>query len=172
MKNLDNIIIIYISKHGAVKKCASILSKKLNGNVELYDLKQQGPNIDLSRYNKIIIGGSIYIGRINSEVREFCKHNMPMLKKKKIGLFISCTEMGNAAFKQLNKAFPQELLVNASAKDFFGGELKFKTLNFLEKFFIRVVSILDKETPSLNEDGNVMNICEARVDDFAKLMNG
>jgi menaquinone-dependent protoporphyrinogen oxidase len=70
-------LIIYASKHGSAEKCASELSKKLSGKVDLCNLKN-GKMPELSQYTKVIIGGSIYVGKVQKEVSEFCLKNLDL----------------------------------------------------------------------------------------------
>lgn len=100
-----NTLIVYSTKYGCTEKCASILSKKLMGKVELCNLKI-GSIPNLSEYDKVIIGGSIYIGKIQKEVSEFCSRNLDVLKDKKIGLFICAMQKDDAIETEINTAFP------------------------------------------------------------------
>jgi len=58
-----NILIAYATKYGCTEKCAAVLSEKLTGKVDLCNLKG-GRASDLTQYEKVIIGGSIYMGKI------------------------------------------------------------------------------------------------------------
>ena len=82
-----NTLIAYGTKHGCTEKCATELSKELDGNVEIINLKNNN-KIDLNKYDSVIIGGSVYIGKIQKEVTEFINSNLNELLKKQIGLFI------------------------------------------------------------------------------------
>lgn len=95
-----NTLIAYATKYGCVEKCALILSEKLTGEVDLYNLKEI-KNIDISRYDKVIIGGSIYIGKIQKVVREFSSTKLNQLKEKEVGLFICGMGEGETAKKEL-----------------------------------------------------------------------
>lgn len=149
-----NTLIVYATKHGCTEKCAIILSEKLTGKVDLSNLKMI-KDIELSQYDKVIIGGSIYVGKIQKEVREFCSKNLNALKEKKVGLFISCMADENSSETQLNNSFPEELVANAVAKEFFGGEFVFKKMNVIERFIVKKVSKTDKDTSKiLNENIN------------------
>ncbi|MDU3352327.1 MAG: flavodoxin domain-containing protein, partial [Clostridium sp.] len=59
-----NTIIIYSSKYGCTKDCANILKNKLSDNVTIVDINNNNNNnkIELSKFDKIIIGSSIYVG--------------------------------------------------------------------------------------------------------------
>lgn len=156
-----NTLIAYATKYGCVEKCASILSEKLTGEVDLYNLKEI-KNIDISKYDKVIIGGSIYMGKIQKVVREFSSTKLNQLKEKEVGLFICGMGEGENAEKELKDSFPVELYAKATARGVFGGKFIFKKMNFLEKLIVKKVSKVEKD---------VSNISEKKINEFAELMN-
>jgi menaquinone-dependent protoporphyrinogen oxidase len=167
-----NTIIIYATKHGASKKCAELLAGRLTGKVDLCNIKE-GNSPELSQYDNVIIGGSIYAGTIPKELSEFCTKNLTALKEKKLGLYICCMN-GKEAEKQLNNVFPQELLKAAVVKKSLGGEFKFKEMNFFERLITKMVSkSLAKEDPSLAIDmsKDLSMLSEENINELAKLMN-
>lgn len=157
-----NTLIAYASKYGSTEKCARLLAEDLAGNVDLYNLKNP-KNIDFAQYDKVIIGGSIYMGRIRKEVTEFCSKNINVLKDKKLGLFICCMSDGETAEKQINDSFPAELMEKTITKDCFGGEFIFKKMNFMERFIIKKISKTDQDKS---------NILNENIHQFAQRMNG
>ncbi|WP_069997220.1 flavodoxin domain-containing protein [Cellulosilyticum sp. I15G10I2] len=165
-------LITYASKHGAARKCAQMLKEKIAGDNEVIDLKNV-KNIDLSQYDNVVIGGSIYVGAIQKQVTEFCSQNIEILKKKKIGLFISCMNE-NEAEKQLNQVFPQELLEAACVKKSCGGEFNFKSMNFMEKMIIKMISKAEaKNNPKakpINIRENVSKLILANINEIAQAM--
>lgn len=165
-----NTLIAYGTKYGCTDKVANILSQRLSGKVELCNLKS-ARSVDLSKYDRVIIGGSIYIGKVEKEVTEFCSRNLAQLKKKKVGLFICGLRTGKFAETELNDSFPQELVSKAAARECFGGELIFKKLNFIEKLITKMVSKADKSFPALDANNNVSTVSEERINRFARLMN-
>jgi menaquinone-dependent protoporphyrinogen oxidase len=168
-----NTLIVYASKHGTAEKCALELSQKLLGKVDLCNLKS-GKIPEISQYTRIIIGGSIYVGKIQKEVREFCLKDLSQLKQKKVGLFLCCMNK-NAFEAQLNSSFPQELISSAVVRENFGGEFKFKEMNFIERAATRMVSkVLSKKNPSITEidmkkDGSFL--FQDNINKFIQLMN-
>ncbi len=146
-----NTLIVYASKYGCTERCAKSLSELIAGKTALHNLKQE-KNIDPSPYDTIIIGGSIYIGQIHKEVKEFCAKNLDLLKEKKVGLFICCMRDGEEAEGQMNSAFPKQLLDLAAAIGYFGGEFNFKKMKALDKFIAKKVAKVDKDTSNIFED--------------------
>ncbi|MDF2524300.1 MAG: flavodoxin, partial [Clostridiales bacterium] len=133
---------------------------KLSERADLCNLKN-GKVPQLSKYDKVIIGGSVYVGKVQKEVREFCSNNLALLKEKKVGLF-TCGMQQDAVETAFASSFPKELLSNAAAKECFGGEFIFKKMNFLEKMIVKKIAGTDKD---------VLNVSEAVIDRFAQSMN-
>lgn len=143
-------LIVYASKYGFTKTCAEILAKKLGENVDIYDLNSNLP--DLMKYDKVIVGGSIYAGKIRKPVMRFCTDNLNTLKGKKLGLFICGMAKEDDAQKQLESTFPQELLAVCAAKGFFGGECNYEKMNFLEKFIMKKITGSKQSQSKIAED--------------------
>jgi menaquinone-dependent protoporphyrinogen oxidase len=156
-----NTLIVYASKHGCTEKCAELLSKEINDKVDIINLKN-AEDIDISKYDKVIIGGSIYIGRIQKEVTGFCSKNLDKLKEKGIGLYICGMQGDEAINTELNQNFPSELLNIAAAKEYLGGEFIFDKMNFIEKMIVKVVSKVSS---------NKSNILKDNIHKFAQEMN-
>lgn len=163
-------LIVYATKYGSTEKCALKLSEKLVGEVELHNLKEKR-SIDIKQYDKVIIGGSVYVGKIRKEVSEFCKDNLNQLKEKKIGLFTCGMRDGDFSEEQLNSSFPQELLTSAIVKEALGGEFLFDKMNFFERFIVKKVSKNDKNSEELKKNKNVSTISEKSINQLAQLMN-
>ncbi|MDD7794809.1 flavodoxin domain-containing protein [Clostridium sp. 'White wine YQ'] len=154
-------LIVYSTKHGFTEKCAQILEQSLDGEVQKLDLTKGG-EADLSKYDKIIIGGSIYMGQILKEVKTFCTKNLDTLKNKKVAFFICGMRDGAEAEQEINMAYPKELLETSITKGFFGGEFTFSKLNFLERFIVKKVTKSDKDSSTLSKEN---------IDKFAKIIN-
>jgi menaquinone-dependent protoporphyrinogen oxidase len=154
-------LIIYASKYGSAEKCSNLLKDKLNDEVEIVNIKKESiPEITL--FDNIIVGGSIYMGKIQKEVNQFCLKNISVLKNKNLGFFICCMSEDEVAEKQINSSFPEELLKNAIVRACFGGEFKFKKMNFLEGIIIKKISKTSEDSSKLLQEN---------INEFAQLMN-
>lgn len=154
-------LILYATKYGTTENCAKILSENLQGQVDIVDLKKV-KGVDLSLYDRVVIGGSIYMGKMQKEIVNFCADNAVVLKEKKLGLFICCMREGEVAETELNEAFPEELLAHASAKEYFGGEFVFKKMSFMDRMIVKKVSKIDKD---------VSNLSAEKINRFAKALS-
>lgn len=146
-----NTLIVYATKYGCTEKCAELLSKELDGHVDLINLKKV-KNVDIVKYEKVIIGGSIYIGKIHKEVTQFCSDHLEQLKNKRIGLFICGMQEGEAIEHEINQNFNAELIERAEAKEYFGGEFNFGKMNFLERFIVKKVSKVTTDRSNILQD--------------------
>jgi len=146
-----NTLIVYATKYGCAQKCAMELSKELKHNVELINLKEKS-NVDLSKYDRIIIGGSVYIGRIQKEVTDFISNNLEELLKKEIGLFICGMQEGEMLAKEIGDNFPAELISKAKSVKNFGGEFNFSKMNFMEKVIVKKISKVTSDKSDIKHD--------------------
>jgi len=143
-------LIAYASRYGCTEKCSKKLAELLSGNVEIVNLKVN-PGIDLEGYDTIIIGGSIAIGKINSEVKKFCSTSLPGLLQKRIGLFI-CGMAADKAEEELKNNFPKELVAHAATTGYFGYAVNFEKLNFALRAMMRKLCKADKSFSKILED--------------------
>lgn len=130
--------ILYATRTGAAKKCAEYLSKALGG-ADLFDLKSQ--RCDLTKYDTVIIGGGVRIGRVAKPAAKFLSQNKDGLLKKKLGLFLCAgfTDEENVK-KQMELNFSPELLRHACAKACFGGEICAANLKGLDKMLVNMIA--------------------------------
>jgi menaquinone-dependent protoporphyrinogen oxidase len=153
-------LIIYGTKHGSAEKCSKLVRDKLQGEVVIVNIKKDSVP-DLNLFDNIIIGGSIYMGQIQKEIKNLCLNNINVLKDKKVGLFV-CGMNEKEVDTQLYNAFPKELINNSAAKEHFGGEFIFKNMNFFERFIVKKISKIDKDVSKLSEEN---------INKFAQLIN-
>lgn len=155
-------IIVYTTKYGCTEKAVNVLKTKLSGEVSAVNLKKAGEP-DLGQYDVVILGGSIYMGNIQKEMKEYATRNVASLLKKKVGLFICAGAPDlQARVKELETAFPQELFSHAAQKEVFGGEITYEKLGFLEKTIMKAVK---------GDKNNYSDLSEEKIDAFAKAIS-
>lgn len=132
-------IVIFATKYGCVENAVTILKTKLEGQVQLVNImKENVPSLD--HYEKVIIGGSIYVGKIQKKISKFVDKNLSILLTKQVGLFICAGEKKEEVReKELVDAFPRALFNQAICKEIFGYEIHYEKLNFLEKKMVAAV---------------------------------
>lgn len=150
--SINNTIIVYASRHGTTAEYAKSLLKLLDGNVDLCSLDERANSMpDMSDYDTIVVGGSIHYGKNSKLVTSFVKNNLELLRKKRLGLFVTSFFDGDKALEQLSNAYPKELLDKAIVADFFDGELLFPKMNFFEKIVAKVVLKAEEIQPLISK---------------------
>lgn len=131
-------LILFSSKYGCTEDCVNHLKSKLNHPTKVVNLANE-TSTDLQGYDQIIIGSSIYIGKIRKQTKIFCEQNLSTLLTKKVILFLCCTtpDQIDNFFKD---NFPTQLLDHASKTVNFGGELRPDKMGFFDKKITALVS--------------------------------
>jgi len=153
-------LIVYASKYGTTEKCAHLLKEKIDGDVDVVNLKNDKPK--LSDYDAIIIGGPVYIGKLNKTVEAFCTNNLPTLVDMKKGFFICHMEMDQPMKELIEKYYPKKLVDTAAVTGGFGGAFYVSKMNFMYKWMI-------KKSAGIEEDQE--KILYEEIDKFAENFN-
>jgi menaquinone-dependent protoporphyrinogen oxidase len=130
------VLIAYRSKYGATETCAHALAERIQAETALADLRfRHAP--DVRAFDVVLIGGSIYGGKVQREVTSFCERQEELLRERETGLFLCCLSRGEHAQAQLQSAFPGWLSAHSFARSLFGGELHADRLTLLDKVLVR-----------------------------------
>lgn len=153
-------IIIYSTKYGSVKKAAEMLASKMGSEVDLINvMEEKVPS--LNEYENVIIGGSIYIGKIQKKLSNYINKNLSVLSTRRVGLFICGGQPEPDRTKQLENVFPSGLYNHAVVKDVFGYEYRIDKLNFLDKLMLKTIAGITESQYNLSEE---------KIENFAKIM--
>ena len=154
-------LIIYASKYGTVADCAKQLKSKLLGEATLVDIKQMDQSLELTKFDTVIIGGSVYADHISKALKSFCKSNLEVLCQKELGLFLCCglTDQANEFFEN---NFPPKLLEHAKITLPFGSEARLEKMKFLDKTILKAFA---------KGDFSPFKILEENIDKFAEAFN-
>lgn len=152
--------IIYSSRHGTTEKIARLIANKLpEVDITIIDLRTI-PEPSIDEFDRIIIGGSIHMGKIQTRIKKFIDQNIEILFQKQIGLFI-CGMNEDKLQEEFELAYQKRLRDHSVANGIFGGELLFERMNLLEKFIVKTVA---------HQHKSVSKIDFPAIDDFiAKL---
>ena len=142
-------VIIYRSQHGTSEKVANYIYKKIGPNsCNIVDLKENN-NPDISSYEAVILGGSVHIGKLNSDMKKFIQKNSKLLLSKRLGLFLCGMEIDKADF-HFSNAWPEELRKHASVRLHAGGEFLFEKMNFFEKLAVKKIAGIKSNRSEIN----------------------
>ncbi|HUJ73396.1 MAG TPA: flavodoxin domain-containing protein [bacterium] len=130
------VLIAYRSKYGGTEACARALAERIQGDTVLADLRRR-PLPQPRSFDVVLVGGSIYGGRIQREVTWFCESHEEDLLSRPLGLFICCFYTGERAQTQIREAFPESLYNHAFGRAHLGGTLHPASLGLLDRFLVR-----------------------------------
>ena len=145
-------LILFASRHGSVANAALILAGIIDSEVLVAQFGMDEIP-DISRFDSVMIGGSIYIGKVQKEVKAFCESNIDELNGKNLGIFI-CAGEENPEKREttLKGNFPSLLLDSANAKGWFGREVHIEDMGFLEKLALRFAKGTRRSYSDLREE--------------------
>lgn len=149
-------LIVYSSRYGCTADCAKYLSTKLSGETTLLDINNAANPIELDSFDTVIIGSSVYVGKVAKKLRTFCQDNLATLIRKKIGIFLCCAQPEQAD-EFLAANLPAALLDNAGSIKVFGSEIRQESIGFIDKILLKAAT---------NGDFSSLQISNERMDEF------
>jgi menaquinone-dependent protoporphyrinogen oxidase len=159
------VLIIYATKYGTSEKCAKLLKDKINGEVELVNISKNS-EVDLSKYDKVVIGGPIYMGTMQNKITEFCNANIEALKNKKIALFACSMFGGEKGEENMRNSFPNNLKNTAVSMKLFGGELNIDKMKFMDKFITKMVKKATLQSDQIVNEGLLVDNINKLAEDI------
>ncbi len=144
-------LIIYATKHGAVRTCAEILSEKLADDCTITHIKHdQIPSLD--EYSSVILGFSVHAGSIPASIKKFTEDHIGKLKGKRFGLFCSCLSEEDQAISYFHKNFSTEVIKATKTIGIFGAEVTFEKMNPFERFIMKKITRRRESFSTINQE--------------------
>ena len=151
-------LILYATKYGSTKHCASLLSDMLPGTIAVHQINE---HVALSQFDRIIVGSPIRMGRVNNKIKNFCEKNKTFLLTKDVSLFLCCS-FAEHAQNYFDTNFDRALLKHCTLKSCFGGILDPARLRGFDRFFIKAAA----KSHNLSSGG----ILTENIDKFVQLL--
>jgi menaquinone-dependent protoporphyrinogen oxidase len=146
-----SVLIAYATKYGTVERVAERIKERLSVPTELVNLKvTQSP--DVESYDVVLLGGSIYAGRIRPQVTKFCERHHSALLTRKVGLFVSCLYDGEQGQHQIQENFPGWLLSHAYARYNVGGAVRFARLRLIDRVLMQRIANISEDFDHVNDE--------------------
>ncbi|MDN3956354.1 flavodoxin domain-containing protein [Sporolactobacillus laevolacticus] len=145
-------LIIYATKYGSAAEVARRIKNQLDGNTELINVITD-PAPTPNHYDTVILGGSIYMGKIQKQLTNYINKNLEELKKKNVGLYICAGHPDkDYVLNEFRNAFPEDLYKHALVKDTLGYVFNFEKLRFFDKLILRAFKGDSVSTSELYDD--------------------
>lgn len=130
-------LIIYASTYGYTEEMVNKMVVESNHNFDTINILKN-KNIDLSKYENIVIGSCIYVGQINKELKKFMMTYHDALIQKNIGLFLACA-FEDQFNTHLTNNFSQDIIDHSKIQVNLGGKLQKEKLNFAHKILVNMI---------------------------------
>ncbi len=147
-----SILILYRSKHGTVEEVVKMM-KNISG--ERVDIKRLDSHITgsiIEKYDSLILGGSIHMGRAQKRVIRFARQYSHFFAEKKSGIFLCTLTDPGKSDHYIKETFPEEVTSAVNAVGLFGGAVKFNKMNFIERAMMKKISGKDKNFSTIDTD--------------------
>lgn len=143
-------LILYATKHGAVQFCAQQLEQQLTDDCELVECSKHR-HLDISAFDKVIIGFSIHAGSIQPCILKFIREHLQELTQKQPGLFCSCLSKEEQAIEYFHKSIPPEIIQAAGAIGMFGAIVDYSKMGLIERFIMKRITKKPESYSTINE---------------------
>lgn len=140
-------LIVYGTTYGYAQDCAHQLKALLAGDVEVADAESAAV-IALTSYDQVIVGGSVYMGKVQKSVRHFCVQNQDALLEKRLGLFLCCG-LPEDFTRNTEAAFPEPLRKRALSSECFGGRMDVSKMSFIHRTVAQLMAKDEKGKPAV-----------------------
>jgi len=147
-----SILILYLSKHGTVEEVVRMMKNISGENVETQKINSHITGSYLDKFDTLIVGGSIHMGKAQRKLINFCKHYAHYFKEKKSGVFLCTLTDPKDAQHYINETFPGEVLNACHTIGLFGGAVKFENMNIIEKSMMKKISGEEHSFSKLDSD--------------------
>ena len=168
-------LIIYSSTGGHTKTiCKRIIDCLKDGNAARLVSLNDAKNLDLSKFNKIIIGASIRYGKHSKELYKFIKLNKNILDEKE-SVFFSVNVVARKPEKNTpdNNPYIKKFLKISKWKPkkigVFAGKVDYPNYNFFDKYIIKLIMFITSGPVDTSQSYEFTDW--SKVEDFAKEIN-
>ena len=132
------ILLVYASKHGTAETCAERLEQELCGgnSIVRVNLEREADISELDAFDAVVVGSSVYFGKIRPAAKNFLTEHADTLQKKPLGLFLVCGLTNEYEYYR-DKLLPKDLREHAFFTVYFGGSLSTQGLSFPERWLVK-----------------------------------
>ena len=168
-------LIIYSSTDGHTRIiCKRIIDLLKDGNTTKLISLEEAKNLDMSKFNKIIIGASIRYGKHSKDLYKFIELNKSILDQKQ-SVFFSVNVVARKPeknspdtnpyikkFLKISKWKPKKIRV-------FAGKVDYPNYNFFDKYIIKLIMFITSGPIDTSQSYEFTDW--SKVDEFANELN-
>lgn len=146
------ILIVYGTKTGTTETCAGRIRAALDPEAaDMADIRRFR-RTGLAPYDVVIVGTSVYMGKINPKIKQFFNRYAAELGQKKLHLFVCGLAQGDEGAAQLKKQISEELVQHATQIKHLGCAVNYERLNPLYRAIMKKIVATEKPQIGLLDD--------------------
>jgi menaquinone-dependent protoporphyrinogen oxidase len=131
----EDVLIAYASKRGSTEQVARRIGEALRGQGFSTRIEPAGKCRDLDGFRAVVLGGSIYVGRLHRDARKFMRRNRKALASMPLAVFAlgpakDTEEDFASSRRQLDQALEKATGIKPRAIAVFGGVIDPGKLRF------------------------------------------
>ncbi|MHA2356675.1 MAG: flavodoxin domain-containing protein [Candidatus Thorarchaeota archaeon] len=149
IKNVHKVLVAYDSESGSTGEVADFIGNILSENGNIVEVKTVRETVDLTSYDRIIIGSPIRYDKWMSDARKFVKNNQEILSKIPVAFFFTCLVLSKKSDKTARQAkeYSDKLydiapLVKPASVMEFEGFLDYSKLPFTSRMILRLYLVV------------------------------
>lgn len=143
-------LILFASRHGFTRRCATLLKESLDDGVDLFELGGQAYLPNLTAYDQIVLGGPVYAGRPHPALVKFARKHQDSLLSRQLYLFVTSLSGRATAQQYLTATYPAAVVDHALKRSAFGGAIDQSQLAFWERWTLAVTKGIKGDVSNLD----------------------
>lgn len=155
-----NTLIVYYSKYGATERLAKQFQQQLS-----CDCLSTDEIKDISQYQQIILGCSVYAGTLDAKMKTFCSQHQEQLIQKRCLLFL-CGLNENQTEKVITENLGETFTQALTYSDTLGGVLDFTQISFMERQILKLINAKAKFIDHIEKNKRYDFLNQAKIAAF------
>ncbi len=156
IKNGHKVLVAYDSEAGSTGEIADFIGNVLSENGNIVEIKHVRETVDLTSYDRIVIGSPIRYDKWMSDASKFVKNNQEILSKIPVAFFFTCAVLAQKNEKTArqvkgysDKVYDIAPLVKPVSMGEIAGVLDYSKLSFfltmILKLYLFIIRIKDRD---------------------------
>lgn len=141
-----NVLVAFGTRYGSTVKVADAIASEMRSaghDVDVADLRER-IRIELGRYDLVVVGSPVFIGKWTRPAQEFLRKNAKALAEKKVAMFVCCSDiLFDGKVEAARKMYLEEVAASygltPTATGMFGGEVDFNKYGMFTRFLLSKV---------------------------------
>ncbi len=149
IKNVHKVLVAYDRGSGSTEEVADFIGNILSQDGNIVEIKNIRDEVDLTSYDRIVIGSPIKYDKWMSDARKFVKNNQEILSKIPVAFFFTCLVLSRKTDKtiRLAKGYSNKLndiapRVKPISVGGFAGVLDYSKISLVPRLILKLYLVI------------------------------